>query len=164
MSVVQHWPGLLIGFVLVAGVSSSVFAQEVETPQTAQNVPAVETPAPPAGEPAPPAGEPAPPTGQGAPAAGEAPPDPDPGAASPAGAPSGSENAPPGVEGPLFTVAPEGEPLDDAQQVREIYRESDQTFVNVLWWWVVLIAVLAGAGYGAWMLWGRRQPRPPSGR
>ena len=68
------------------------------------------------------------------------------------------------MEGPLYTVAPEADPVEQAAEVREIYRESDQTFLNVLWWWVVLIAVLAGAGYGAFMLWGRRQPRPPSGR
>lgn len=82
--------------------------------------------------------------------------------------PPGADAAPPQVEGPLFVVAPEGTPHGgghgDAREVREIYRASDQTFVNVLWWWVLLVAVIAGLGYGAWMIWGRRTPRPPSGR
>ncbi len=82
----------------------------------------------------------------------------------PTAAPPTDEHRPPGVEGPLFVVSPDEVEPGDAQQVREIYRRSDTTFANVLWWWVVLLAVLAGLGYGAYVLWGRRQPRPPSGR
>jgi hypothetical protein len=79
--------------------------------------------------------------------------------------PAAQPERPPGVEGPLYTVAPEVEdPARQAAEVREIYRESDRTFANVLWWWVVLIAVLSALGYGAYWLWGRRVPRPPSGR
>lgn len=166
MSVVQHWHGLLPGFLLALVVAAPVNAQQDETPETGQNVPTEpggETPAPTAANPnAQPEGVPqAPP---------EAPPEGTPQA--PPEAPPGAEDAPPQVEGPLFVVAPEGTPHGsahggahgDAQEVRGIYRASDQTFANVLWWWVLLIAVIAGLGYGAWMIWGRRTPRPPSGR
>lgn len=63
------------------------------------------------------------------------------------------------VEGPLYVVSTDtAEPPSD-QEIREIYREGDQTFLNVFWWWFVLIAGLAGLGAGAWWIWGNRGPR-----
>ncbi len=135
MSVFPHPAFPYLVCVVLSLVASPALAQEAETPGETGNV-TVETPA-------------------------EAP---DPGAPA-ADEPAAQPERPPGVEGPLYTVAPEV--VDTAQQaaeVREIYRESDQTFANVLWWWVVLIAVLSALGYGAYWLWGRREPRPPSGR
>jgi hypothetical protein len=145
MSVFPHPAIPYVVCAVLSLVASPALAQEAETPGETGNVP-VETPAE-----APDPGAPA----ATAPAA----------TAPTADEPAAEPDRPPGVEGPLYTVAPEVvDPAQQAAEVREIYRESDQTFANVLWWWVVLIAALSALGYGAYWLWGRREPRPPSGR
>lgn len=63
------------------------------------------------------------------------------------------------VPGPLYVVTHEG---DSAEEVREIYREGDLAFLNFFWWWVVLIAGLAGVGGVAYWIWGRRRPKRAS--
>jgi len=79
-----------------------------------------------------------------------------PSAEEPAAASAESDVAAPAVEGPLYVVTPEG---DSAEEVREIYREGDLAFLHFFWWWIVLIAGLAGAGALAYWIWGKRRPK-----
>jgi len=63
---------------------------------------------------------------------------------------------PEGVEGPLFVVSPPEEAVAD--DVREIYSEGDDAFASFFWFWLGLIAVIAGIGGVAYLIWGRGKP------
>ncbi len=63
--------------------------------------------------------------------------------------------APTPVEGPLFVVATD---LEDPQDVKEIYREGEETFLGFFWFWFAVVAAIAGAGGLAWWIWGKRNP------
>lgn len=62
---------------------------------------------------------------------------------------------PEGVEGPLFVVSPPEEPA--GEDVREIYNDGDEAFAAFFWFWMGLIAVIAGIGGVAYLIWGPRK-------
>jgi hypothetical protein len=70
--------------------------------------------------------------------------------------PTEAVESPTAVEGPLYVVAAD---LEDPQDVNEIYRDGEETFLGFFWFWFVAIAALAGVGGLAWWIWGKRNPR-----
>ena len=74
---------------------------------------------------------------------------------------------PAAIQGPLFHVTTGDDPTgevapEDPEDIRAIYAEGDEVFLQAFWWWVVGVAGLAGIGALAWWIWGNRQPRRAS--
>lgn len=78
-----------------------------------------------------------------------------------------TQATPAAIQGPLYHVTtgddPPGEVAsEDPGEIRAIYAEGDEVFLEAFWWWVVGIAGLAGTGALSWWIWGNRQPRRAS--